>query len=257
MSRRAPFACLPLVAVAAGTLTWLGAAELETPARAFTVVLIGLLPPLLLVQAAAAPEEFEHLPVAPVYVSSMAFIWMLGIAALWAGTASGFTHEQLGLRTLPVASLLAWTGGLTLAALSIAVLGRALRWTESPLLEWLLPKSPRERAVFALVSLSAGIGEEMAFRGFLIPALRVASGSMFIAVAVSSLAFGMMHSYQRIGGALRASALGALLATPMIVTGSVIPSMAAHAAFDLLVGLVLANWLLGRDTEKRSRGREH
>jgi membrane protease YdiL (CAAX protease family) len=71
-----------------------------------------------------------------------------------------------------------------------------------------------------------------------------------MAVLVSSAAFGMMHSYQRASGALRAGALGALLAAPFLLTGSIYPSMAAHAAYDIVAGLLLADWLVrapGRD----------
>ncbi len=40
-------------------------------------------------------------------------------------------------------------------------------------------------------------------------------------------------------GALRAAALGALLALPLLLTGSLLPSMIAHAGIDILAGLWL------------------
>ena len=243
------------VALGAAAVTWVGASELAAPARVLTAVLVGLLPPLLLAQASVAAEEFRSLSRVPVYVSSMVFIWLLGVAALWAGRASGFGSEEMGLVPMGAAPLLAWTGALTLAALALVVLVRALRWRESPMVEWLLPKSGRERLLFVALSLSAGIGEELAFRAFLIPALRMATGSTAMAVIVSSAAFGLMHSYQRVSGALRAGLLGVLLSVPVLVTGSVFPSIAAHAAFDLVAGLLLADWLLRRDDTRIGRSR--
>ena len=114
------------------------------------------------------------------------------------------------------------------------------------MLERLLPRTHAQRAVFVLLSVSAGVGEELAFRGFLIPALETASGSTRLAVIVSSVAFGMLHSYQRSDGVIRASALGVVMAAPLLATGSLFPSMAAHALYDLVVGLLLADWLVGR-----------
>ena len=237
---------IPLAAAFAATIVWMASAELALPARIFAVVLIGVLPPVLLVQDSIeiAHLERRHLP--SVYLSSMLLIWVIGLVAYWMGTASGFSSEDLGLVSVEASTLLIGSGATTVAALGIAVLGRVMRWNESPILEWLLPRAARERALFALLSVSAGIGEELAFRAFLIPALRIATGSTAMAVVVSSAAFGLMHSYQRLGGAVRAGVLGAVLAIPFVVTGSVYPSMIAHATFDLIVGLLLADWLLRR-----------
>ena len=154
--------------------------------------------------------------------------------------------EGLGFETiaLPAATMLAWTGGITLAAIILVAGFRALGWHESHVVAWLLPKSTSERIVFVALSICAGLGEEMAFRAFLIPALDVATGSTALAVVVSSAAFGMMHGYQRASGAVRAGALGALLAVPFLVTGSIHPSMAAHAAYDVIAGLLLGDWLV-------------
>jgi membrane protease YdiL (CAAX protease family) len=56
--------------------------------------------------------------------------------------------------------------------------------------------------------------------------------------------FGIMHAYQDVGGAARAAILGAVLAVPVVLTGSIVPAMVAHAAIDLTSGLLLARWLL-------------
>ena len=248
---------IPLLSAGLATLVWLASPELELPARVYAVVLVGVLPPVLLTQDSVVTELLERRHVLSVYLSSMLLIWVLGVVAYWAATASGFSRSDLGLTHIHAGVLLGASIATTILALAIAMLARALRWTESPLLEWLLPRGARERFVFALLSISAGIGEELAFRGFLIPALRIASGSTLVAVLVSSAAFGLMHSYQRLHGASRAGTLGALLAAPFIVTGSILPSMIAHAAFDLIVGLLLADWLLRRDAPGRAPRREH
>lgn len=238
-------------ALAAGALVWLAAGELPPAARAFTALLVGVLPPLLLAQAQVPPSALHGRALVPVYLTSMVLIWGLGIAALAIGRASGFGPATLGLVRLDPDRMLAWTAATTLAAIALAALFRAFGHSEAALLRWLLPKTLAQRIVFAGLSISAGVGEELAFRAFLVPALERASGSIALAVVVSSVAFGMMHSYQRASGALRASVLGALLAMPLLVTGSVLPSMAAHAAYDLIAGLLLADWLIPPDAGDR------
>ena len=85
------------------------------------------------------------------------------------------------------------------------------------------------------------------FRGFLIPALHLATGSMAAAVSISVAAFAVTHAYQGVSGVLRVAVLGLILTAPFVLTGSVYPGMIAHTVLDLLAGLVLADWLRGQD----------
>jgi len=94
------------------------------------------------------------------------------------------------------------------------------------------------------VSLTAGSCEELVFRGFLISLLVNAWGSPALAVVLSSAAFGWMHAYQEPGGAIRAALLGAALALPVVLYGSVIPSMIAHTAIDVISGILLQKRLI-------------
>jgi hypothetical protein len=100
----------------------------------------------------------------------------------------------------------------------------------------MLPRTPRERLAFSGVSLSAGFVEEYLLRGFCLGAVLVASGSMVAAVAVTTVSFGLAHLYQGWRGTAGAMLLGAILAVPVAVTGSLLPSIIAHAATDLLSG---------------------
>jgi membrane protease YdiL (CAAX protease family) len=129
---------------------------------------------------------------------------------------------------------------------AVLVLGRTLRIPESRVLRDLIPETPREKVGFAFLSLTAGITEEFIFRGFLLAALTAVTGSAGVAVALSSAVFGILHAYQNPLGAARAGVLGAVLAVPLLATGSLFPSMVAHAAIDVLSGIWLAPWLLRR-----------
>jgi membrane protease YdiL (CAAX protease family) len=239
-----------LAALATAAIAWLGAAELAAEARVVTVVLVALLPALLLGQAAIDDDEAANLPVVPAYLTSIVMIAVIGAAAAWAGLRSGLRPTELGLAPVEPVHGLVWTGGVTLLALALLAAGRLLGRRESALLSRLLPRTGAQRAVFIVLSLCAGVGEELAYRGFLIPALEVASGSTWLALLVSSVAFGMVHSYQGTAGVMRASALGAVLAAPLLVTGSLYPSIAAHALIDLIAGLALGDWLASPSRER-------
>jgi len=124
---------------------------------------------------------------------------------------------------------------------------RALRWQESPLLVHLLPRTCGEKLAFSALAVAAGTAEELLFRGFLLPALDTATGSAALAALLGSAVFGFLHNHQRLAGTARAATIGLLLALPVLATGSLLPSIAAHIATDLAAGLLLADWLLRRE----------
>jgi uncharacterized protein len=72
---------------------------------------------------------------------------------------------------------------------------------------------------------------------------------MAVAVLVSIGVFAASHAYQGWIGVLRVALLGVVLTAPFLLTGSVYPSIIAHAALDILAGLVFAEWL--RHTPER------
>jgi len=235
-----------ILVVALGVVSagiWLLLDGLVWPARALTTFLLGPLPTLLVLQARMAhhiPEEAER---EEIYVSSAVSIWALAAVAMLAARFSDLSRDALRLTETPVTVLLVGAGLTTLAGLAIMALGKLVRVPETALLDYLIPRSSNEKIAFAGLSLSAGIAEELVFRSFLIAALERATGSLGVAVGVSVAVFAISHSYQGLVGLVRVTLLGLVLTAPFLLTGSVYPAMAAHAALDLLAGLVLADWL--------------
>lgn len=234
---------IPLLAAA---VVWLAAPELAWPARALTTFLLAILPGLILAQVQVAAEIPERLPRAAIYLSSAAALWILTGLAVAAALASGYTAQTLGLRRLDWPATLGWSCAILAGGMGLLVAGRLLRLPESALLRHLLPRSRLERLAFVGLSVSAGVGEELVFRGFAIPAIQTASASWLLALLLSSGVFGLLHAYQGAAGAVRAGILGLLLAIPFKLSGSLLPSMIGHTALDLLAGLWLADWLLRR-----------
>lgn len=233
-----------LAVVVAAAVVWLATGGLAWPARALTVVLVVLLPPLAVAQVGLVESEDVAAHRNAVYLSSAGVHWLLAGVAVWAGLASGFGVDGLGLIALPPLPVLAWSVGTILVLVAVVLVGRALGLRESPLLACLLPRTGKEKLGFAALAVSAGVCEEVVFRGFLLAALTVATGSAWVAAPLAAGAFGILHAYQRATGVARAAVLGLLLTVPFLATGSLIPSIIAHVGLDLLAGLWLGRRLV-------------
>lgn len=232
-----------LALVLASGLAWSQLDALHTIARAWAVILLVPLPALMIIEARRL-NEIGTLPRAQAYISSIISLWVLGLATM-AVVAFSDMAEVAELRTaLSIDPLgLGFAIVATAGGIAVLFLFRALGVRENALMHQLLPESGRERLLFVGVSVTAGICEELVYRGFLLQALTDATSSAF-AVVLSSGAFGVAHAYQSPAGALRATLLGALLCVPVLFTGSLLPSMIAHALIDILSGLWLARYLL-------------
>jgi len=95
-----------------------------------------------------------------------------------------------------------------------------------------LPRTRGELVGFVGVSLTAGICEEFLFRGFAIFAL-AAWMPVPVAAAVSCVSFGVAHSYQGVGGAVRSGLLGVVMCALYLGCGSLLPVMILHTLVDI------------------------
>lgn len=106
-------------------------------------------------------------------------------------------------------------------------------------LSFLMPHTPREMSTFNAVSVTAGICEEVIFRGFMIAYLMTLLGAPFwVAGLVSSLIFGIAHAYQGPAGIPRTGAVGLMFALLYGLTGSLWAPMVAHAVMDITSGRI-------------------
>ena len=102
-------------------------------------------------------------------------------------------------------------------------------------LEFLLPHTRRERRWFRILSVTAGVCEEVLYRGFLTWVL-AAYLALPIAIAITSVAFGLAHAYQGGRGILKTGAVGLAMSLVVLATGWLIPAMIVHALLDILAG---------------------
>ena len=101
--------------------------------------------------------------------------------------------------------------------------------------EALIPHVPSERLCFAAVSVTAGICEELLFRGFALWYVAAWAGPV-VAVAVSSVLFGLAHLYLGKAHVGRSALFGGMFALIVLASGSLWPAMVIHAAIDLVAG---------------------
>jgi membrane protease YdiL (CAAX protease family) len=108
-------------------------------------------------------------------------------------------------------------------------------------LAFILPVTREERAWFALVAVTAGICEEVLYRGFLIRYLSNGPwhAGLWMAVAIASISFGLAHGYQGLSGIIGTGLLGAVMAVLFLASGSLWLPMALHAIIDLRILLLL------------------
>jgi CAAX protease family protein len=105
--------------------------------------------------------------------------------------------------------------------------------SKNPLLENFMPHTDDERQLFHLVSITAGITEEIIFRGYLIWAL-----SFFMplwAAAIGALAvFTILHIYQGAKQLPAVFVMGALVTVIFLLSGSIWPAIALHIFVDMI-----------------------
>ncbi len=113
----------------------------------------------------------------------------------------------------------------------------------------LYPHTPYELGMWLALSLSAGICEELVFRGYFLWVFQPMFG-LWGAAAFSVVTFGLAHAYRGVKGILGAGTVGLLLTSVVLISGSLWPAIALHALADFGGGLVA--WLALRQVRHAS-----
>jgi uncharacterized protein len=102
----------------------------------------------------------------------------------------------------------------------------------------LLPQGYLEIMAWILVSISAGVCEEIVYRGYLQRQLLALSGSPFVAVLIQGIIFGISHGYQGLKKVIIISVFGVFYGVLAIWRKSLRPNMIAHAWGDIFSGIL-------------------
>ena len=119
----------------------------------------------------------------------------------------------------------------------------------------MLPVSGHERLWFAVLSVSAGVCEELIYRGFLLEYFRGRlNGPLHLnltaAWLLTSVAFGTAHLYQGLKGILSTTIAWLALGMLAILSGSLALPMLLHALVDLQV---LVMYRPGKDSPEEAQ----
>ena len=105
----------------------------------------------------------------------------------------------------------------------------------------LTPRTAGERVLWVVVSVTAGVAEEVAYRGVLWVVLERFIGSPVSAALVASLAFGVAHAPQGWRGVVVVTAVALGLHLLVRVTGSLLAPILVHVAYDIIAVLAYAS----------------
>lgn len=104
----------------------------------------------------------------------------------------------------------------------------------------LAPTTPLEFFLWFLVCVTAGICEELLFRGYLLRQFSSLGGKVWLGVVLSSLVFGAAHGYEGIAIMIVIFLYGVLFCLLMLKSKSLRPGMMAHGWHDFITGVALA-----------------
>jgi len=166
---------------------------------------------------------------------AVVFVLVIGALAGRSAASIGLTTARMGKVTGEVVEAVAVLAATALLfrvhALREAIMAQARGFIA------LLPRTAEERWTFAGLAVTAGICEEILFRGFGIAYVRWLwpGASHAWLIVVTSIPFGFAHLYQGVRGVVLTGLLGALLASVVLGSGSLLPAMLLHGLLDLRV----------------------
>jgi CAAX protease family protein len=197
-------------------------------------------------QSRATPSNSvapQHAGIVPLYFSVIILEWAL-VCFVWFGLRRRGTRlrDLIGGR---------WGSG-TAVLLDVAIaLGFWIVWegvgklahlmlgpSHAKTIEALLPQGAFEVALWIAVSISAGFGEEVVYRGYLQKQILALSASATVAVLGQAILFGLSHAYQGAKQVIVITVLGAVYGLLPLWRKSLRPNIIAHAWSDVFSGLL-------------------
>jgi uncharacterized protein len=191
------------------------------------------------------------------YLTTIAFQWLLAVVVAWRAWARGYSLSELGLTVSnpSVLVLSAVLGGTFLGAFQWANLRRAGRMGSSTsgtirqVARKILPRTPAEAIPYFALAATAGVCEEFLYRGFAMAALARLGLNSWLVVVLTAILFGLAHLYQGRSGLVGTSLVGLILGAARLLLGSMLPMVLWHAVIDAVAGVAGRRYLLKGEVE--------
>jgi membrane protease YdiL (CAAX protease family) len=169
--------------------------------------------------------------------------WRVILTFNFSAASPSWLPQRAGARTFVAGVLIGLLLAIALSALQARRSAAIQQKMEKAFLQFsfILPLTAAERIWWIFVSLTAGITEEILYRGFLIHYFFAAPfhAALAVAVIVSCVIFGAGHLYQGIAGVISAAILGLIFSAIFLMTGNLLVPMVLHALIDLRILLIL------------------
>lgn len=193
--------------------------------------------------------ESAHTPRPLLYLSTIAVQWTL-VGVVWLGIRRrGYTVRELTgkpwrsfdevLLDVGIAGGF-WIGAVVVLALAARLMRFAPKLDEMrKTLDFLSPNSALELALWVVLACTAGVCEEIVFRGYLQRQFAALTRSVVAGVLASAVIFGASHAYEGGSRMILIGLLGAMLGVLAVLRKNLRPSMIAHAWQDIFAGFGL------------------
>lgn len=179
------------------------------------------------------------------YTQTIFLLWAVALPILILWAASGRNWAELGF-VLQGGSmaLIGWGLAALIAAFFLFQFSMVARsasaraqlqdaFSKSPVMTNFMPQTEDEKHLFHLVGTTAGITEEIIFRGYLIWAFSLYV-PLWVAALSSLLVFTLLHLYQGARQLPGVFLIGALVTLVFVLSGSIWPAIAIHIFVDVI-----------------------
>ncbi|MEE8466937.1 MAG: CPBP family intramembrane glutamic endopeptidase [Planctomycetota bacterium] len=215
-------------------------------------LLLGLALPIFSLlggRGALRGETFDHTEKLALYRWNSIALWIAAAAVVGVWLLADRSLHGLGL-SVPRGS---WPAGLLACALALAFVLDCWLQIRTPERRQhareqmgqyapFLPASRAEFASYALLAVSAGVCEELLFRGHLIRYVQALSGDSpaghVIAVGLPAVVFALVHLYQGWRAVAKIGLGSVVLGALFLLSGSLWVCIALHVAIDLVGGVL-------------------
>ena len=204
------------------------------------VVFVTILVPWAVLRNRESALAMAGIPLALRFYAMLLPQIVLGVLAL----VTGFME---GIELLPAKAPapLSWAAGVVF--LGVAVMLVRPHWRRSieedkPTWRLFAPTNRRERRMWIVLSLSAGIGEELVWRGVLPALIARLTGSLALGVALSIASFALAHAIQGLRSVLAIAAIAGAFHALVFISDSLYPAMVVHFVYDVIAGFTYARF---------------
>jgi membrane protease YdiL (CAAX protease family) len=204
-------------------------------AAAFYVFYIGIFLPVLVVRSYYKLKAGAPFP--PKQAYRMSALIMHGIMFLLAY----ITWRSFGLPMFPRAAIGLKGVGYGFAVLVVFLAVMRPQWKKKAMTNpqkvyRTMPQSSSELGMWAVISLSAGFVEEIAYRGVLFGILFYWLNNWWAAAILGAVSFGIGHAIQGFKSTIIIFVMSVVIQGLVYFTGTLYVAMAVHAVYDFIAG---------------------